>query len=78
MIRKAAPTVPIPMPTLAPVLSPLLVAFLVGAGAVDVGLDEVDVSELVVNEVAGAVVVDPAGELNVLVVVTGLTVQVQY
>lgn len=78
IIRNAAPTVPIPMPTLAPVLSPPLVAFSFGAGAVDVGMDEVEMSELVLSPVAEAAVVDSTVESNVLVVVAGLTDQLQY
>lgn len=74
IIRNAAPTVPIPMPTLALVLSPPLVAFSFGAGAVDVGMDEVEMSELVLSPVVEAAVVDAAVESNVLVVVAGLTV----
>lgn len=77
-MRNAAPTVPIPMPTLAPVLSPPLVAFSVGAGVVDVGLDEVEMSELVLSPVVEAAVVDSAVESYVLVVVAGLTDQLQY
>lgn len=74
MMRNAAPTVPIPIPTLAPVSSPPLEAFSVGTGAVDVGLDELEVAVLVLSLVEVAVV-DSSDELKVLVVVTGLTDQ---
>lgn len=74
MMRNAAPTVPIPIPTLAPVSSPPLVAFSVGTGVVDVGLDELEVTVLLLNSVEVAVA-DSCGELKVLVVVTGLTEQ---
>lgn len=78
IMRNAAPTVPIPMPTLAPVLSPPLLAFSVGAGAVDVGLGEVETLELVLSPVVEATFVDSAVVSNVLVVVAGLTNQLQY